>query len=60
MTGEPAAEATVRERIPVLAGERPLLRIEGLHAGYGRMEVLHGIDLQLGAGQSLCLIGPNG
>jgi branched-chain amino acid transport system ATP-binding protein len=24
------------------------------------MEILHGIDLQVGAGQSLCLIGPNG
>ena len=29
-------------------------------AGYGAKEVLHGIDLRLGAGQSLCLIGPNG
>ena len=24
------------------------------------MEILHGINLRLGAGQSLCLIGPNG
>jgi len=36
------------------------LRIEGLSAGYGRMEVLHGLDLELAAGASLCLIGPNG
>ncbi|MGH7431947.1 MAG: ABC transporter ATP-binding protein [Candidatus Methylomirabilales bacterium] len=43
-----------------LAGNSPLLRIDGLVAGYGKMEVLHGIDLQVGAGQSLCLIGPNG
>jgi branched-chain amino acid transport system ATP-binding protein len=38
----------------------PLLAIDGLVAGYGEMEILHGLDLRLGAGQSLCLIGPNG
>ena len=38
----------------------PLVAIDGLTAGYGAMEILHGIDLRLGAGQSLCLIGPNG
>ena len=25
---------------------KPLLRVRDLHAGYGRAEVLHGIDLQ--------------
>jgi branched-chain amino acid transport system ATP-binding protein len=49
-----------RERIAGLAGEQPLLRVDGLVSGYGSMEILHGIDLQVGAGQSLCLIGPNG
>ena len=29
-------------------------------AGYGKMEILHGIDLAVGVGQALCLIGPNG
>jgi branched-chain amino acid transport system ATP-binding protein len=38
----------------------PRLGVEGLAAGYGRMEILHDLDLQLAAGQSLCLIGPNG
>ena len=36
------------------------LDISALCAGYGRMEILHGIDLMVGKGQSLCLIGPNG
>jgi len=49
-----------RARIAELAGNSPLLCIDGLVAGYGKMEVLHGIDLHVGAGQSLCLIGPNG
>ena len=34
--------------------------IEGLTAGYGKMEILHNIDLVCSKGQSLCLIRPNG
>lgn len=37
-----------------------LLQVEGLHAGYGRAEVLTGLDLQLAAGQVVTVIGPNG
>jgi branched-chain amino acid transport system ATP-binding protein len=48
------------ERVEELAEGRPLLRIDGLVAGYGKMEILHAINLQVAAGQSLCLIGPNG
>src|SRR5262245_31952892 len=43
-----------------LAGPGPHLRINELHAGYGQMEILHGFNLRVGRGQSLCLIGPNG
>ena len=50
----------VRARIEALAGEAPLLRMDGVAAGYGRTEVLHDIDLRVGRGQALCLIGPNG
>ncbi len=53
-------EGPSREQLAALAGNSPLLRIDGLVAGYGKMEILHGIDLQVRAGQSLCLIGPNG
>ena len=38
----------------------PRLLVSDLHAGYGVAEILHGLDLELGAGQSLCLVGPNG
>ena len=31
-----------------------------MRAGYGKMEILHDLDLAVAKGQSLCLIGPNG
>ena len=46
--------------IEALAHRRPYLRIEGLRAGYGKMEILHTINLRVARKQSLCLIGPNG
>ncbi len=49
-----------RADLEALAEGETLLRIEGLVAGYGKMEVLHDFDLLLGRGQTLCLIGPNG
>ena len=55
-----AAGGSLRDRIATLAGGAPLLDVKGLHAGYGKMEILHGIDLQIAAGRSLCMIGPNG
>src|SRR5207237_4865060 len=47
-------------RIAELAGGEPVLSISGLRAGYGKMEILHGVDLQIAAGRALWLIGPNG
>ncbi|MBT3270329.1 ABC transporter ATP-binding protein [Candidatus Poribacteria bacterium] len=38
----------------------PLLSLEQLRAGYGSMEVLHGIDLHLDEGEIVTLIGANG
>ena len=39
---------------------RPLLAIEGLTSHYGRIQALHGIDLQIGQGQLVALVGANG
>jgi branched-chain amino acid transport system ATP-binding protein len=55
-----AAEAPKPEEIAALAGGTPLVALENLHAGYGKAEILHGVDLAAAAGQSLCLVGPNG
>jgi len=48
------------DELDALAGYKPHLRIDDLHAGYGNMEILHGLSLRVGRRQSLCLIGPNG
>ena len=48
------------ETLDELAGHEPYLEIDSLHAGYGKMEILHGLNLKVGRGQSLCMIGPNG
>ena len=37
-----------------------LLNLERLHSGYGKMEVLHGIDLEVRRGEIVAIIGPNG
>ena len=37
-----------------------LLTVNDLHAGYGRAEVLTGLNLQLAQGQVVTIIGPNG
>ena len=38
----------------------PLLEVSDLHAGYGRAEVLTGLNLKLEKGQVITVIGPNG
>ncbi len=54
------AEPVELSKIAGLANNDPFVQIDGLRAGYGKMEILHDINLQVAKGQSLCLIGPNG
>ena len=37
-----------------------VLHINDLHAGYGLLEILHGVDLTVRQGEFLTLLGPNG
>jgi branched-chain amino acid transport system ATP-binding protein len=37
-----------------------VLRVEGLHAGYGHIEALHGVDVEVAEGEIVTLIGANG
>ena len=42
------------------AAPREMLRISGLHAFYGESHILHGIDLVVGEGELVTLLGRNG
>jgi branched-chain amino acid transport system ATP-binding protein len=37
-----------------------MLELQGLRVGYGRIEVVHGVDLSVGEGEAVGMIGPNG
>jgi branched-chain amino acid transport system ATP-binding protein len=43
-----------------LGGDDVLLRVDSTHAGYGKMEILHGISLEVRRRELVSLIGPNG
>jgi len=39
---------------------KPLLKIQGLQSGYGDVQVLWGIDLEIQTGEIACVVGSNG
>jgi branched-chain amino acid transport system ATP-binding protein len=45
---------------PPLEQAPPLLELRGVRAAYGRIEVLHGVDLSVPEGGVVALLGPNG
>jgi branched-chain amino acid transport system ATP-binding protein len=49
-----------KDQLAQLASHSPYVVIDDLRAGYGKMEILHTLNLQVARRQSLCLIGPNG
>jgi len=44
----------------IMSDEKPFLRVSDLHAGYGPIEVLKGISLEVKKGEIATLIGANG
>jgi len=38
----------------------PMVKAEGVHKRFGRLEVLRGITLEVGRGEVMCIIGPSG
>jgi branched-chain amino acid transport system ATP-binding protein len=42
------------------AGGTEVLRVSGLHAFYGESHILHGVDLSVGSGELVTLLGRNG
>ncbi len=43
-----------------MTGDGPMLRLENVHKHFGRLHVLRGVDLELGRGEVVCVIGPSG
>ncbi len=43
-----------------ISADDPVLDVQGLHAGYGKIGVLHGVDLRVGRAEIVALLGPNG
>jgi len=43
-----------------LVGDGLLLKADGIHAGYGKLEILHGVSLHVRPQEMVCVIGPNG
>ena len=50
---------TVRADRPTPSGE-PILKLAGVHAAYGMVRVLHGIDLEVRDGEVVVVLGANG
>jgi len=42
------------------ASDAPLVELRGIQAGYGRQAVLNGVDLTIGSGEFVALVGDNG
>ena len=57
---EVLGDAPKPEDLKKLSNGNIHLTIKNLSAGYGKMEILHNLDLYVSKAQSLCLIGPNG
>ncbi len=53
-----ATETTVMPAVPTDGG--PILALSGVTSGYGDIQVLHGIDLEVRPGEIVALMGSNG
>ncbi len=45
---------------PSRPDDNALLRVRGIEAGYGKIKILHDINMDVHEGEVVCVIGPNG
>ena len=57
---EVLGKAPGSDELKKLSPDNNHITIKKMSAGYGKMEILHNLDLFVSKAQSLCLIGPNG
>jgi polar amino acid transport system ATP-binding protein len=43
-----------------MTGAEPMVKAEGVHKSFGRLEVLCGISLEVARGEVMCIVGPSG
>src|ERR1700748_954979 len=52
--------ASTRRSSVLTSAPEALLAVSSLEAGYGKIRVLHGVDLVVAQGEVVALLGPNG
>jgi branched-chain amino acid transport system ATP-binding protein len=45
---------------PAASQGEPILRVEGIDAAYGKVQILHGVSMVVHPGEAVSIIGPNG
>jgi branched-chain amino acid transport system ATP-binding protein len=58
--GHAEHEAPAAAAAPAAGTREALLRLSAVHAFYGKSHILHGVDLEVGAGEIVALLGRNG
>lgn len=53
-------EVTTDKIQPDALDDTALLRVRNITAGYGKITILHGINIDIREGEIVCVIGPNG
>ncbi len=54
-----ASQTVPEQRSPADPGT-PMVQVSGLWKSFGSLDVLKGVDLEVGAGQVACILGPSG
>ena len=44
----------------LISAAEPLLQVRSLTSGYGKIGILHGVDIDIAVGEVVALLGPNG